>query len=66
MKIILHSTIFTKECQTVTTDVIAESAGLEESVRFDIIFMDPPYRQGAEEDVVVTRRWIFMFSTIVF
>ena len=35
-----------------TTDVISGLHNLEGKYTFDIIFMDPPYRQGLEEDVL--------------
>ena len=45
-------TKFTKESRLLTTDVISGISSLEGKYTFDIIFMDPPYRQGLEEDVL--------------
>ena len=45
-------TKFTKEPRLLTTDVFSETSSLEEKYLFDIIFMNPPYRQGLEEDVL--------------
>ena len=41
-----------KESRLLTTDVISGLSSLEGKYTFDIIFMDPPYRQGLEEDVL--------------
>ena len=45
-------TKFAKESRLLTTDVIIGLSSLEGKYTFDIIFMDPPYRQGLEEDVL--------------
>ena len=45
-------TKFDKVSKLLTTDVISGLHNLEGKYTFDIIFMDPPYRQGLEEDVL--------------
>ena len=45
-------TKFTNESKLLTMDVISGLHSLEGKYAFDIIFMDPPYRQGLEEDVL--------------
>lgn len=48
----IEFTKFTKESRLLTTDVITGLHSLEGKYTFDIIFMDPPYHQGLEEDVI--------------
>ena len=45
-------TKFTKNSKLLTTDVIGGMMSLEGKYTFDLIFMDPPYRQGMEKDVL--------------
>ena len=45
-------TKFTKESRLLTTDVISGISSLEGKYTFDIIFMDPPYKQELEYDVL--------------
>ena len=45
-------TKFDKVSKLLTTDVISGLHNLEGKYTFDIIFMDPPYRRGLEEDVL--------------
>lgn len=45
-------TKFTKNAKLLTTDVIGGMMSLEGKYTFDLIFMDPPYRQGMEKDVL--------------
>ena len=45
-------TKFTKESRLLTADVISGLHSLEGKYTFDIIFMDPPYGQGLEEEVL--------------
>jgi 16S rRNA (guanine966-N2)-methyltransferase len=45
-------TKFTKESMLMTTDVISALRRLDGRYTFDLIFMDPPYRQGLERDVL--------------
>lgn len=44
-------TKFTENTRLLTTDVISGLCKLEGKYCFDIIFMDPPYRMGLEEQV---------------
>lgn len=45
-------TKFTKESKLLTTDVLNGLLMLEGKYRFDLIFMDPPYRQNLEADAL--------------
>lgn len=45
-------TKFTEESKLLPTDVISGLHSLEGKYTFDIIFMDPPYRMGLEEEVL--------------
>lgn len=45
-------TKFTKNSKLLTMDVIGGMMSLEGKYTFDLIFMDPPYRQGMEKDVL--------------
>jgi 16S rRNA (guanine966-N2)-methyltransferase len=45
-------TKFTRESKLITSDVISALHSLEGKYTFDLIFMDPPYRQGYEKDVL--------------
>ena len=46
-------TKFTKESRLLTTDVISGISSLEgKNIHLILFFMDPPYRQGLEEDVL--------------
>ncbi|MGN0414342.1 MAG: 16S rRNA (guanine(966)-N(2))-methyltransferase RsmD [Agathobacter sp.] len=46
-------TKFTKSSRLLTTDVITGMMSLEGKYTFDLIFMDPPYRQGLEKNVLM-------------
>lgn len=48
----IQFTKFEKQCHLMRTDVLAALRTLEKKVVFDIIFMDPPYRMGHEEQVL--------------
>lgn len=45
-------TKFTKNSKLLTMDVIGGMMSLEGKYTFDLIFMDPPYRQGMEKEVL--------------
>lgn len=45
-------TKFTEKSKLLTTDVISGLHQLEGKYTFDLIFMDPPYRQGLEAEVL--------------
>jgi 16S rRNA (guanine966-N2)-methyltransferase len=45
-------TKFTKESRLMTADVISALHQLDGRYTFDVIFMDPPYRQELEKDVL--------------
>jgi 16S rRNA (guanine966-N2)-methyltransferase len=45
-------TKFTKESMLMTADVIGALRQLDGRYTFDLIFMDPPYRQGLEREVL--------------
>lgn len=45
-------TKFDKQSRLIVSDVISGLHSLEGKYTFDIIFMDPPYRQGMEEEVL--------------
>ena len=45
-------TKFTKNSKLLAMDVIGGMMSLEGKYTFDVIFMDPPYRQGMEKDVL--------------
>lgn len=48
----IRFTKFDEQCQLVSMDVIAALRSLEGRYLFDIVFMDPPYRQELEKDVL--------------
>ena len=45
-------TKFTKETKVYNSDVLSALRAMEGKYRFDIIFMDPPYKQEFEYDVL--------------
>ena len=45
-------TKFTKETKLYNSDVLSALRAMEGKYRFDIIFMDPPYKQELEYDVL--------------
>lgn len=48
----IRFTKFTQETKVYPSDVISALRSMEGKYRFDIIFMDPPYGQGLEHDVL--------------
>ena len=48
----LNFTKLSPKAVTMQTDVLTALRRLEGEKKFDYIFMDPPYRQGLEEDVL--------------
>lgn len=44
--------MFTKETKLYNSDVLSALRAMEGKYRFDIIFMDPPYKQEFEYDVL--------------
>lgn len=48
----INFTSFSKQAKLLTTDVISGIHQLEGRYTFDIIFMDPPYQKGMEEQVL--------------
>jgi 16S rRNA (guanine966-N2)-methyltransferase len=60
-------TKFTKESMLMTTDVISALHRLDGRYTFDLIFMDPPYRQGLEQDVltVLSRSALLKPDTLI-
>ncbi len=47
-------TKFGEQCRLMITDVQTALVQLAGRMRFDVIFMDPPYNQGLEKDVLAT------------
>lgn len=45
-------TKFTGQCRLIPTDVTAALRSMEGKYHFDIVFMDPPYNQEYEKDVL--------------
>jgi 16S rRNA (guanine966-N2)-methyltransferase len=50
----INFTKFTKESKLITSDVISALYQLDGKYTFDLIFMDPPYRQGLEREVLTS------------
>ena len=48
----IRFTKFTKETKLYNSDVLSALRAMEGKYRFDIIFMDPPYKQELEYDVL--------------
>ena len=48
----IRFTKFTKETKLYNSDVLSALRAMEGKYRFDIIFMDPPYKQEFEYDVL--------------
>lgn len=48
----IHFTKFDRQCKLVSMDVMAALRSLEGNYRFDVIFMDPPYDNLLEKDVL--------------
>lgn len=48
----INFTKFNMQCQLISMDVIAALRSAEGKYHFDIVFMDPPYRQEYEKDVL--------------
>jgi 16S rRNA (guanine966-N2)-methyltransferase len=48
----IQFTKFTKESKLLATDVVSALRTLDGKYAFDLIFMDPPYRQDLERDVL--------------
>ena len=48
----IHFTKFDRQCKLVSMDVMAALRSLEGNYRFDVIFMDPPYDNLFEKDVL--------------
>ena len=48
----IRFTKFTKETKLYNSDVLSALRAMEGKYRFDIIFMDPPYRKGFEEKII--------------
>ena len=48
----IHFTKFDKQCHLLTTDAITAVHTLEGKYKFDIIFMDPPYDNLYEKDIL--------------
>lgn len=48
----INFTKFNTQCQLIAMDVIAALRSVEGKYFFDIVFMDPPYRQNYEKDVL--------------
>lgn len=48
----IHFTKFEKDTKLYNSDVISALRQMEGKYQFDIIFMDPPYKQGVERDVL--------------
>lgn len=48
----IHFTKFDKQTKLYPTDVLSALRGMEGKYQFDIIFMDPPYNQEIEKDVL--------------
>ncbi len=48
----IHFTKFDKETKLYPADVLSALRSMEGKYQFDIIFMDPPYRQEIERDVL--------------
>lgn len=48
----INFTKFQEQCQLIPMDAIAALRSIEGKYHFDIIFMDPPYKQEYEKDVL--------------
>lgn len=48
----IRFTKFDKECRVYSSDVLSALRAMEGKYQFDIIFMDPPYDQEIEKDVL--------------
>lgn len=48
----IHFTKFDKECRVYASDVLSALRAMEGRYQFDIIFMDPPYNQEIEKEVL--------------
>lgn len=48
----IRFTKFDKECRVYSSDVLSALRAMEGKYQFDIIFMDPPYNQEIEKDVL--------------
>lgn len=48
----IHFTKFDKETKLYPTDVLSALRAMEGKYQFDIVFMDPPYNQEIEKDVL--------------
>ena len=63
----IQFTKFTKETKLYNSDVLSALRAMEGKYRFDIIFMDPPYKKGFEEEVlsIIDRSSICTEDTVV-
>ena len=48
----IRFTRFTEEAELLRTDVLSAISRLEGRYRFDVIFLDPPYRSGLEKETL--------------
>lgn len=48
----IHFTKFDKESRLITSDVMTALRSMEGKYKFDLIFMDPPYRKQLEREVL--------------
>lgn len=48
----IRFTKFTKEAKLYPTEVLSALRAMESKYQFDIIFMDPPYNKGIEQEVL--------------
>ena len=63
----IRFTKFTDRSKLIPSDVMSAISMLEGKYRFDVIFMDPPYKSGLEEDVLgaLTRSSILKGDTLL-
>lgn len=48
----IHFTKFDRQCRLYSSEVLGALRSMEGKYQFDLIFMDPPYRQELERDVL--------------